>query len=372
VNTQFPTSNQQFLHFIPEDYIPEKLAELLANTKDTYFLEVLQFMESWINGKINFTFRTSGSTGKPKEITHSRAMMELSARNTLEALKVKPDDVALACMDVKFIGGAMMLVRAIVNQMPLIVIPPSKNPLDLPIPNFEFAAMVPLQLQTIKETNDLTQLHKLQKCKVLILGGSQVSQIMVPWIKNQKCQIFETYGMTETVSHVALKPLNGKFENKHFTGVGNIRFAKNENGKLKLNGDITEGKWLLTNDIVDIISDRKFEWQGRADFTINSGGIKIQPEELEKELAQPLKQHKIENFVIAGIPDAEYGEQVTLVIESSLPINTEELKIELKKQVTKISNKKFPKSIVVLAKLPRTATDKIDRKAIIKLITDRT
>ena len=238
-----------------------------------------------------------------------------------------------------------MVVRALVLGLNLYLTKPSKNPLKAFSFNFDFVAFTPYQLE-----HSLKQLNKI---KTLIVGGSPISEKTKKLLYKHKTDVYETFGMTETVSHIALKHISqGK---KEFKAIEGVRF-ETENNCLKIFCDSILKTPLLTNDIVDLISEKKFVWKGRTDYVINSGAIKIFPELLEKKLSQVF----FVPFIIFGFPDEKLGEKISIVFEGKVPYNFEKL-------IKTLSSFERPKKVFNLKVFPRN-NNKLLRKKIINEI----
>lgn len=321
----------------------------------------LTFCKQWLNGQTEFEQRTSGSTGKPKRIKITRAQMVISANHTIKALDLKANDVALVCVDPAYIAGKMMLVRAFEFQMQIVIIEPSSNPLIGIETPFHFAAMVPMQFENV--INNIETRKKLDNCKAIIIGGAPVSIPLATQIEKIKCPVFSTYGMTETISHIALERLSFP-QADHYTTIGDIEITTNSKGQLIIKGSITNNKELITNDRVQLISPTTFKWLGRIDNVINSGGIKIQLENVETSIGLLFNNLMINNrFFIAKKPDAYLGEMIVLYIESKIPLTSFNIPSMLKKHLDKFST---PKEIIYVPNFHETKSGKINRPHIIK------
>jgi O-succinylbenzoic acid--CoA ligase len=326
-----------------------------------------QFCHDWLNGKSDFVLHTSGSTGKPKPIQITRNQMEASANSTIQALGLKQNDNFLVCINTDFIGGKMMLVRGLELKANLFVIEPSGNPLLSIEPNvvFDFLAVVPLQLEKMLSQSP-EKIAVLNNMKAIIVGGAPVSKQLQQKLQVLNCPVFSTYGMTETVSHIALKRLNSSEKSNEFNTLPNIKISQDERNCLIVESEITNNQKVVTNDLVELISATKFRWLGRADNTINSGGIKIQLEELESEIEQILLDLEINcQFAISPIPDERLGQKIILFLELD-KVNADRLIPKLIMRMLRTLGKyKTPKEINDIPKFPLTASGKIDRKKLI-------
>jgi len=327
------------------------------STTTTFEANTLAFCKQWLTNQKGFEQLTSGSTGTPKLIKITRAQMQISAKHTVEALSLKANDVALVCIDTAYIGGKMMLVRGLEHQLQLIINEPSANPLAKLKQPFDFAAMVPMQFQHALQSNSA----KINVCKAIIIGGAPVSISLQNKIANISTPIYSTYGMTETVSHIALKRLSSPSQN-YYTTIGGVKICTNSKEQLIVKGAITSNKDLVTNDRVQILSSTTFKWLGRVDNVINSGGVKIQLEAVEASIELFFNKLKITNqFFLASKPDAYWGNKLVLFIEYPKLLPPETLLSKLKKSLAKFT---CPKEIIYVPKFAKTSSGKIDKPAI--------
>jgi o-succinylbenzoate---CoA ligase len=312
------------------------------------------FFNAWFSDKTYIMASTSGSTGAPKSIKLAKASMEASAKATGEYFNLKPDTTALLCMSTDYIGGKMMLVRALIWGWKLDVQSPVSNPLEHTNKTYDFAAMVPMQLH-----QSLSNIHQIKK---LLVGGGVVSESLVAEIQSVPTKIYASYGMTETVSHIAVKALNhikGDLAS-YFKTLPNIKVSVDKRDCLIIKAPSLSKKAVITNDVVRLISEESFEWLGRFDHVINSGGIKIHPEIIEKALGKFIEQR----FFVAGIPDAVLGEKLVLLIEGAKDLLLERRIME----ELPLSKYERPKAFYWLASFKETGTKKIQRKATLDLI----
>ena len=332
--------------------------------------KVISFLEDWFSHSETVSVQTSGSTGIPKVFEIEKKRMLNSAKMTCDFLGLKEGDTALLCLPVQYISGKMMLVRAIERKLKVIISVPSSAPEISE--NVEFCAMTPLQVQ-----NSLDKIHFI---KNLIIGGAAVSEKLKNEISttlqfsNSPTRIYETYGMSETLSHIALKQISPVQEN-YFTILNDVEISVDERNCLKIFAPKLNPEILQTNDIVELMhfdsaqGDKKqFKFLGRFDNVINSGGVKIFAEELENLV----KKHIDRDLVFLGKPDETLGEKLVLVVEgkdASTSLSMTEVK-------SKIYNLEFPskfhipKEILFLEKFPRAENGKVLRKEILKFLAD--
>lgn len=323
------------------------------------------FIKDWYSARKAFVLQTSGSTGIPKQITIKRELLEISAQNTLNALEIPEGSKALICINTKYIGGTMMLVRALHNSMDMYFRSVSSNPLDESLDEeIDLCAMVPLQLnEIIQNPNSLEQLAKI---KNLLIGGGTVSDRIVERLQDIPTNVYHTYGMTETISHVALRKLNGPGTSQHFKAVGDNTFKTNDQNQLIISGAVTESKELITNDIVNLINLHEFEWMGRFDNVINSGGVKFFPEQIERKISVAFSDNNITNqFFITAEKDDKFGEIIVLAIEGEVSGNI--LSDILKSSLDKYE---IPKKVYFATEFIQTETGKINRSKTIATINE--
>ncbi len=322
--------------------------------------KVISFLQDWFSVSETVSVQTSGSTGIPKVFEIEKKRMLSSAKMTCDFLGLKEGDTALLCLPVQYISGKMMLVRAIERKLKVIISVPSSAPEISE--NVEFCAMTPLQVQ-----NSLDQIHFI---KNLIIGGAAVSENLKSQLISSiqhpaSNKIYETYGMSETLSHIALKQISPIQEN-YFTIFNDVEISVDDRNCLKIFAPKLNPEILQTNDIVDLLNEKQFKFLGRFDNVINSGGVKIFAEELENLV----KKHIDKDLVFLGKPDETLGEKLVLVVEgkdASTSLSMTEIK-------SKIYNLEFPskfhipKEILFLEKFPRAENGKVLRKEILKII----
>jgi len=324
---------------------------------------------SWLQGQAFYTLKSSGSTGKPKKLTFSREQIKQSAQQTIHQFSLVKDDYLLCCLSVDYVAGFMMVMRAVSQDLNLIVVPPSSNPLQAlnSSQNFDFAAMVPLQLATVLNDRRDQDLHQINQAKAVILGGAPVNKGLMQQTQNLATQIYQTYGMTETLTHVAVRRLNGQEERPPFEALKAVEFEQDDRSCLIIHSPIVDQP-IITNDVVELIDIHTFYWQGRYDNVINSGGYKVQIEKLEQALEPIIAElWPGKSFVITFIPDETLGNKVVLAIEAA------EIDERTKQELFTASKNLLhpyeqPKNILNLNELPKTETGKVKRKAVMELI----
>ncbi|MFY0600630.1 MAG: AMP-binding protein [Cyclobacteriaceae bacterium] len=315
---------------------------------------VIEVIKKWNNGDKEFAFESSGSTGEKNKIQLSRDIMEYSAKCTLEKLDPKNNfKSSLIAINPNYIGGTMAIIRALIGKHNIEFIEPKSNPLaKTSEQTYDLVSMVPLQIQSILDADP----RLFEKVKNVIIGGADLQKKYIDQIKQiERTDFYHSYGMTETASHIALKNL--KYETV-FETLGDVVIKSDKNSCLSISGTITNNILVKTTDIVEIIDESRFKWIGRADNVINTGGVKVFPEEVESKLANQIPFP----FFVAGLPDERLGERVVLIIESDKNQLLDDLNFE------EVSKYAIPKSTINLSSFVYTETSKINRSLTLKKI----
>ena len=335
----------------------------------TYAQEVINFCHQWLSGINIFFQQTSGSTGQPKQIEITREQMTASADMTAQALGLQAGDQALLCLSAAYIAGKMMLVRAMETGMALWAVSPSSQPLAHVREVIDFMAVVPLQMKSLLDSSDERIFHQLNQMKAIIIGGAPVSPKLEEEIECKlSCPVYSTYGMTETVSHVALRRLNGKSKSDLYQILPGVEAQRDHRGCLMLRGAVTQHQWLTTNDVVEMRDGQYFRWKGRADHVINSGGVKIHTEELEKKLEEGMQFLGSQRpYFVAGLEDEKLGQKVCLFVEGSPASPAQLQKLQLWWQ-ERLSAYERPKQVFFTPRFAYTPTGKILREESVQFI----
>ena len=331
-----------------------------------------EFLDEWNNDSERVLVHTSGSTGAPKPLWVDKRRMEASARITCDFLGLKEGDTALLCMPLDYIAGKMMVVRSLVRKLKLIVVEPTGHPLaahQLPR-GLTFAAMVPMQVYNSLQVPE--ERERLRQIRHLIIGGGAIDDALARELKDFPNYVWSTYGMTETLSHIALRRLNGAEASEWYSPFDNVRISQSEDGCLVIDAPEVCAERLVTNDIVEI-SQGRFRVVGRKDNVICSGGIKIQTEEVERAL----KPYLHVPFMITKRKDSKYGEIVVMMVEDRgerreergkwIEERGEKIEDSLKTRLQRLCREHLPKywqprDFVFVERIPMTETGKIARK----------
>ena len=310
--------------------------------------EINKLLLFWKSDKENLTVLTSGSTGNPKKINISKKQMIASAENTLQYFNINENSTFLNCLPVKYIGGKIMLIRAILSKGKIVLCKPLANPikeLDIII---DFIALTPLQLNNVLENR-----KNFEKIKLAIIGGGLVSENLISKIQNLTTNCFQTYGMTETISHIAVRNLKNCTNKTPYKCLEDIKVRANKKNQLIINSKKLNIKNLVTNDKVKILSNEEFLFLNRTDTIINSGGLKINPEEVENKILKSLGDN---NFFVDKIKNDKFGEEIILIALKKIELN---LLIE---SIKLLKDKKIqPKKIYIVDKFIFNDNQKIDK-----------
>lgn len=315
---------------------------------DTVDIDMYDFLIQWFGRDESIRMQTSGSTGEPKIIYHTKAAMLVSAENTLRYFNLQTGDKALLCLPSRFVAGKMMLVRAMMGGLELVCVAPSGNPLMNLTQAIKFAAMTPHQvIQTIRECPE-----KLHDLETLIIGGGEVNLRLIERLNmpdiTTKC--FSTFGMTETITHIALRQLNPL--SSSYKTLPGITVFETEKGTLGIYAPYIQEQPILTNDVIKMEGENAFQWLGRLDNVINSGGVKLHPELIEQKMSTLMKGV---NFYLTGQKDDELGEIAVLVVETKEDIDLPDWSQTLSKY-------ECPKEVIFVDEFQRTPTGKVIRK----------
>lgn len=303
------------------------------------------FLLDWLDNKDYIEVKTSGSTGKPKNLKIKKQAMINSAITTGDFFGLEPGKKVLSCLPSNFIAGKMMIVRAVVLGLELDMVEPSALPRIDYEKKYHFCAFTPMQLKNFAKY--------LKSIKTVIVGGGRVSNHIKLLVEDKKPLVYETYGMTETVSHIAVRKLNnftGAASENLFKVLPNISISQDERGCLVIDAPKLSDKKIITNDIVKIYSETEFDWLGRFDNVINTGGIKVYPEQIEETLQDDIP----EQFFIHSIEDDTLGEKVVMAIEGKERPLSDSI-------FDKLGKYEKPKAVFFIDKFKETSSGKIHR-----------
>lgn len=342
IHLKFKLNGTSFNH----DELKE-VAYSLVKEGEAYEQVAGNFLLDWLDAKDYIFVSTSGTTGLPKMIKLEKSAMVNSAIMTGDYFKIQSGDKALHCLPSRYISGKMMLVRAMILGLELDMVAPTLYPAYDDQKEYDFSAMIPLQLKN--------SLSRLDSIKTLIVGGASVSKSLIENIQNLKTNVYETFGMTETISHIAVKKLNHDCSKTlAFETLPNVSISKNAENCLVVDAPKLSSKTIITNDLINLINEKQFEIIGRYDNMINSGGVKVYPELIELKLQDLIEQR----FFIAAETDTDFGQKVIMVVENDTTDFDKDIFSQLQKH-------EVPKAIYSIPKFIETETGKLLRRKIL-------
>jgi len=321
---------------------------------DPLMMLVWAFYEEWTSENEQLGLQTSGSTGKPKTILVSKQSMMASAYATNQYFGLSHGMKALLCLSPQYIAGKMMLVRAMLSGMDLVTSDVSANPIEKLAKKIDFAAMVPLQVNMIL---NLTP-EKMNAIRILIIGGSALESHIEMKLQTVVTQCFHTYGMTETLSHIAMRPINGRERTTWFTPFENIQISLDQRACLTIMAPFVHNMPIITNDMAVIDAYGRFKILGRIDNIIVSAGMKIQPEEVERKIRHLFNKP----FIISSMANDMAGENVMLYTEETLEIKA--LYTLWKRLSECLEQYEMPRQIEYVERIPFLKSGKMDRKRV--------
>lgn len=326
-------------------------------------MSVDEFLSQWNDGNERLLVYTSGSTGKPKPLWVEKHRMEASARMTCRFLGLKPGDTALLCLPLDYIAGKMMVVRALTCGLRLVSVEPDGHPLSSssflfsPSSKIDFTAMVPLQVYNTIQVAE--EREWLQQINNLIIGGGAINDDLARELRSFPNAVWSTYGMTETLSHIALRRLSGSEASEWYTPFDGVSLSLNDEGCLVVSAPQVCADVLTTNDLAVLRSDGSFRILGRRDNVVCSGGMKIQIEEVERLL----HKHTQTPLLISKRSDSRLGEALVLLTPTS---DIDSLRALCQRVLPTYWQ---PRYYLTIERLPMTETGKPARKEAEKMCT---
>jgi o-succinylbenzoate---CoA ligase len=348
-----------------KNYSKEELA-LLVKSKlqqkklSEYERSLFSFIKEWLALGSTIKLKTSGSTGVPKLITVRKEQMIASAKMTCKYFHLTPKSNLLLCLSADFIAGKMMVIRALVSGANLIVVEPNGNPLNGFKQKIDFVAMVPLQVEN--SLSGTVTRKVFENITSVIVGGAAISHSLEKALSKSRNKVYATFAMTETLSHIALRRLTGRQKADVFELLQGVKIKKDKRGCMVVNALKLNDNSISTNDVIEIVDKNHFQWLGRYDNVINSGGIKIFPEKIEGKTSKLIPNNR---FFIASLPDNKLGEKVVLVIEGMAVNKVNEVRNKVEKTLSKYER---PKDYLVLKEFIETPNGKVKRQETLKLI----
>lgn len=334
--------------YFSKDLLPEGSTPIMEDLRD--------FLTEWYNEDEFFTVYTSGSTGKPKALKVKKEQMMQSACLTCSFFKLMSEDKVLLCMPLTYIAGKMMLVRALVGKLNLYVVQPSGHPLADTSVVFRFAPMIPLQVFNSLQIPE--ERSRLERIEILLLGGGLIDPFLEKELRLFPNAVYISYGMTETLSHIALRRINGSESSRYYTPLSSVSLSLSSDETLIIDAPLICSNKLYTNDRAIIHSDGHFEILGRIDNVVNSGGIKIQIEQVEETLRSLL----FSPFAITSVPHPKFGEALILLIKGTICLKKLQLGMN-----SLLPSYQMPKQVIEVDDIPLTTSGKINRPAVRQL-----
>ncbi len=332
------------------NYIYTLLRE--SQTLTPWKKEIFYFVIDWYNAQEEIKTTTSGSTGTPKTIALKKQHVKNSARATLDFFGLKEGANLLLCLPVKYIAGKLMVVRALEGKMNLYAVEPSLTPV-LEDVSIDFAAMTPAQAASLLETEEGQDFFN--RIKTLIIGGDKIPVALEEKLQQIPTAVWHTYGMTETITHIALRKVNGPGRSGFFTPLPGVTLSLSDDGRLIIDAPHIGVRYLMTNDMAQLNDDGTFSIKGRKDNVVISGGIKLFPEEIERKIEKLVPYP----FFLTGIPDDTLGSKLVMAVESTEPVDTNFLSEKIRPHLSKYE---MPKEIIVKQVFEKTGSGKIKRK----------
>ena len=319
---------------------------------DQYERFMGDFLMDWLDNSDSIYLETSGTTATPKKMVFQKQALVNSALATGNFFEVSVGDTALHCLPANFIAGKMMLIRAMILGFSLDLVSPARNPFHKNEKSYDFVAMTPMQA-----SHSLAHMHQI---KTLIVGGAFVSKALQNALIASGVQAFETYGMTETLSHIAVRTLNDPIA--EFRCLPHVKVHLDDRNCIVVNAPSIDVKDLVTNDQAEMIEKDRFRLLGRVDHVINSGGVKLHPEQIEGKLAEVFSH----DFFIGSLPDAELGEKVTIIVKD-IPNTDWNTFIDQVKSCKRLNAYECPKTLLVYANFVENHSGKIIRAKTLEL-----
>jgi len=351
------------LHFDNRVYSNSSDFEPIKGPLPDFAQAAFSFCKSWLDGETQFIQSTSGSTGTPKQIHISRQQMEASAKATGAFFETDSHSKLLCCLNPAFIAAKMMLARAMVWGCEIHLIEPSSNPLKDINEQIDFAALVPMQVQV--SLADEKSLIKLQSIKNLIVGGAALSSKLKTEMVKKGIHAWQTFGMTETVSHIALAKISN--EELLYQSLPGVRIGQDARGAMWVQSEMSGPAPIQTQDLIELQSNNSFRWLGRVDFVVNSGGIKLFPEVIEKKAEEVIYEiFPSVKYFFFGEQDELLGERLVLILETTYSSSREKILTERLRDV--LSPYEMPKKIRFSESFELTENGKVNRSATLRKI----
>lgn len=333
------------------------ISEMLAG-ESTWLTEswqqaIVETIRMWYDEDKTMAIFTSGTTGTPKKIYLDKVCMKASAMMTIRYFDLRAGMTAHLGLPAQYIAGRMMIIRAILGDMDLICVAPSSTPILGNTQRLDFCAMTPLQVELSLDDPD----SQLDRVSLLLIGGAPVSPYLRQRLQALTTRCYQTYGMTETITHIAVMQLNGADAGDYFETLPDVAISVDD-GQLVINAPHLNAANIRTTDRVELLGDQRFRWIGRSDHIINSGGIKLQPEVIEAKLKSLIE----DPFIILGVDDDLLGQCIVLVIQGSV-YSVDQMADLQKGMTSNLDRFEIPKKTYFVNELKKTKTGKIIRNS---------
>ena len=272
--------------------------------------DLIVFLQEWMNPASVLDIQTSGSTGTPTRMKVKKTQVLNSARFTCDYFNLKQGDSCLLCLPLEFIAAKMMVIRALVRGLNLWLKEPDGHPFEGPVRDYAFVPLVPLQVFNTLQTE--REKEALSHCQTLLIGGGPLSSTLESALSDCPVSIFASYGMAETLSHIALRRVNGTDASAYYTPFPGVSLFLSVDGCLIIDAPLVTDATITTGDRVELLPDGRFRVLGRKDNLILTGGMKVQAEELESKISQVMTSA----YAITSAPDTKFGECIVLIAEA--------------------------------------------------------
>lgn len=327
---------------------------ILDPAQPEWYRNIFEFILDWLE-KDGIEVTTSGTTGKPSTMIFPKSAFVASAKRTIGFFNLNPGDRVLMCLPTKYIAGKMMIARALVGGLDLLITQPKTDPWEEWSGPAKFVPVVPLQLKSL-----LNHPEKHGLFETILVGGATIDHALERKLQRFGPTVFQSFGMTETLTHIAVRRVNGENPSGSYRVLDGFYLTTDKESRLIVKGE-SLSEPVYTNDVVTLEDEKHFRWHGRYDDVINSGGIKIFPEDVETEIAGMIYRR----FFIAGLPDKELGQKVVLIMEGK-PMEESCVEALHNRIKMKVEKHHAPKEIRFFEEFPETESGKIKRKGILK------
>lgn len=344
--------------YSPKELLEEGRYTVLDYRQPEWLRDFYEFVLDWLE-RDEIEVSTSGTTRTPQTITFPKKALIESAKRTISFFDLQPEDNVLLCLPAKYIAGKMMIARAFVGQLNLILTEPSSDPWQDMAETIRFVPLVPLQLRELLRYPD-----KLNNIDIILAGGAPLDSKLERQVKKIKPTVFQSFGMTETLTHVALKRVNGVNPSPYYRAIEGVWFEADAEKRLVIHSTFFDEP-VYTSDVVSLQDEKHFRWHGRYDSVINTGGVKVFPEDIEQKINNLIYRR----FIIGGLPDEVLGEKIVLIIEGK-PMEDSCLESLHNRIRMNVEKHQAPKEIRFTESFPETASGKIKRKEIIENVLD--